>query len=254
METPKSTLESAGTPGAAADENRRVEEEHPLYLALIKAAVLLFPPVLLAAIVWPAIQLFEAGHGAWLLLILPLGLLASDFTSGMFHWFFDNYGSPSTPVFGPTIELFRVHHVLPQDICKSNFTFTVGHVCVWAVPMVASHLIAYLFVEPPLLYSAWTAFFATAQFFLIMTNQFHKWAHLPVKPAWMLWLQKRRLFLSAPHHNIHHTPPFDSYYCITTGWMNPILYKIRFFPRLEALLDRLGCHKSEEAGQAVPLQ
>lgn len=235
------------------EDTRRVEEEHPLYLALIKGAVMVFPPVLLAAIALPALQLWQQGYGVWLLLLLPLGLLASDFVSGLAHWFFDNYGSPSTPVFGPTIELFRVHHVLPQDICKSNFTFTVGHVCVWAVPMVASHLLPYLWLQPPALYNAWTVLFATAQLFLILTNQFHKWAHLPVKPAWLLWFQQRKLFLSTPHHEVHHTAPFDSYYCITTGWMNPLLYRIRFFPRMEALLARLGCAKSEEAGQATPL-
>ena len=39
-----------------------------------------------------------------------------------------------------------------------------------------------------------------------------------------------------PYHDIHHTKPFDKYYCITTGWLNPLLYSIGFFPRTEALL------------------
>ena len=232
-------------------DSRRVEEEHPLYLFLIRLSVFLFPPVLLAGIALPGYLLWQAGYGVWLLLLLPFGLLGSDFTSGMFHWFFDNYGSPQTPVFGPTIELFRVHHVLPQDICKSNFTFTVGHISVWSVPLILSHLLAFIWIQPPLVYSAWTVFFSTANLFLIYTNQFHKWAHLPEKPSWMLWLQERRLVLNTNHHHVHHTPPFDTYYCITTGWMNPILYKIRFFPRMEILLEMLGCPKSQDAGKLI---
>lgn len=235
-----------------AEENtRRVEEEHPFYLMLIRLSVLAFPPVFLVAILWPAWLLWHAGYGAWPLLLLPLGLLASDFTSGMFHWFFDNYGSPETPVFGQTIELFRVHHALPEDICKSNFTFTVGHISVWAVPLVVSHLLPFCLGQPPLLYCAWTMLFSTANLFLIYTNLFHKWAHLPQKPGWMLWLQERHLILNMEHHQVHHTPPFETYYCITTGWMNPLLYKLKFFPRLEALLDKLGCPKSEGAGKLI---
>lgn len=233
------------------NDSRRVEEEHPFYLMLIRLSVLAFPPVLLAGIAWPGWLLWQAGYGLWLLLLLPLGLLASDFTSGMFHWFFDNYGSPATPVFGQTIELFRVHHALPEDICKSNFTFTVGHISLWAVPLVASDLLAFVWGQPPLLYSAWTVFFSTANLFLIYTNQFHKWAHLPVKPRWMQWLQERRIILNTDHHQVHHTPPFETYYCITTGWMNPLLYNLRFFPRLEALLEKLGIHKNEGAGKLI---
>lgn len=229
----------------AQEDTRRVEEEHPLYLFLIKAAVMVFPPIYLGAILIPSLLLWQQGYVLWLLLLLPLGLLASDFTSGLFHWFFDNYGSPQTPVFGQTIELFRVHHDLPEDICKSNFTLTVGHVCVWSVPMVLSHLMVFFWMRPSALFCAWTVFFTTSHFFLIMTNQFHKWAHLPQKPEWLLWLQKYKLVLNAPHHQIHHTPPFDTYYCITTGWMNPLLYKIRFFPRMEALLARLGLPKAD---------
>jgi len=223
---------------------RRVEEEHPLYLALIKLAVFLFPPVLLVAIYWPAYQLWQAGYGAWLWLLLPAGLLASDFTSGLFHWFFDNYGSPKTPVFGPTIELFRVHHVLPQDICNSNFTFTVGHVCVWAVPLVVLQMLP-LFFGAPLLYSASVVFFATANFFLVMTNQFHKWAHQSEPSAWVQWLQAQHLVLNRTHHQVHHTPPFETYYCITTGWLNPLLRRIQFFPRAERLLQRCGLNKTQ---------
>lgn len=234
------TIQASESP----DELKRVEEEHPLYIALVKASVWAFAPIFAASLIGAGIVLWQAQLAWTLLFLLPLGLLSSDFTSGLFHWFFDNYGSPQTPVFGPTIELFRVHHDLPQDICNSNFTFTVGHVCLWSVPMVAAHLVALAlgFTHP--IFAAWTAFFTTAHLFLILTNQFHKWAHLPNKTPLITWLQSHKWVLNTPHHNVHHTPPFESYYCITTGWMNPILYKIKFFPRMEALLSRLGIDKA----------
>ena len=228
----------------AALETKRVEEEHPLYIALVKASVLAFGPVFAATVIWSGIVLWQANLAWAMLILLPLGLLSSDFTSGLFHWFFDNYGSTKTPVFGPTIELFRVHHDLPHDICNSNFTFTVGHVCLWSVPMVAAHLgLLAMGVTHPL-FAAWTAFFTTAHLFLILTNQFHKWAHLSVKTPFITWLQSHKWVLNTPHHEVHHTPPYETYYCITTGWMNPILYKIKFFPRMEALLAKVGVNKA----------
>lgn len=38
------------------------------------------------------------------------------------------------------------------------------------------------------------------------------------------------------HHDVHHTAPFDKYYCITTGWLNWPLTKIGFFKGLEKLV------------------
>ena len=38
---------------------------------------------------------------------------------------------------------------------------------------------------------------------------------------------------------IHHTAPRDKYYCITVGWMNPVLEKIRFFRLLEKAIARI---------------
>ena len=68
------------------------------------------------------------------------------------------------------------------------------------------------------------------------TNQFHKWAHQTHPPRFVAWLQEKRLVLSSSHHAIHHTYPHDRYYCITVGWLNPWLERIRFFPRLERLI------------------
>ncbi len=49
------------------------------------------------------------------------------------------------------------------------------------------------------------------------TNQFHKWAHSDDPPRAVRALQRWRLILSPARHDAHHTAPFDTFFCITTG-------------------------------------
>jgi hypothetical protein len=225
----------------------RVEENHPFYTALLHVSVWLTWPLIALSVWLSATVLGQSGYAWSLPLLFAGGVLASDFTSGLFHWFFDNYGSPQTPVFGQTIELFRVHHDLPEDICNSGLVFTVGHVCLWVVPMISTFIGAWYLAGRGPLVSALLLFATMANLFLVLTNLFHKWAHLPKKPAWMLFMQEYRLVLETQHHNIHHTPPFDTYYCITTGWLNPLLRAIKFFPRMEKVLALIGVQKNQGA-------
>jgi len=74
---------------------------------------------------------------------------------------------------------------------------------------------------------------------VMFTNQIHKWAHTKNPPQWVIVLQKYKLFLSPQHHRIHHTPPFESQYCITTGWLNGLLNRINFFRVLETVITRI---------------
>jgi len=74
----------------------------------------------------------------------------------------------------------------------------------------------------------------------VATNQFHKWAHQESPSAFARWLQRKRLVLEPLHHKLHHTQPFDVNYCITNGWLNPLLNKLKFFRRLEIALGFLG--------------
>jgi hypothetical protein len=71
------------------------------------------------------------------------------------------------------------------------------------------------------------------------TSQFHRWAHAESPPRVVAWLQRRGLILSPRHHRRHHRPPFVANFCITTGWCNPVLTAVRFFPTLEWVVSRL---------------
>jgi ubiquitin-conjugating enzyme E2 variant len=75
--------------------------------------------------------------------------------------------------------------------------------------------------------------------FVFCTNQFHKWAHMKTPPPWIRMLQRAHLILSPEHHVVHHTAPRDKYYCITVGWMNPLLDKIQFFRFCEWAITRI---------------
>ena len=59
-------------------------------------------------------------------------------------------------------------------------------------------------------------------------------------PAPIVFLQKRRLILEPAHHEIHHTAPYDKYYCITSGVLNELLDKVDFFKRTERLVTRVS--------------
>ena len=61
---------------------------------------------------------------------------------------------------------------------------------------------------------------------LFGTNLFHKWAHSTEVPRLVGWLQKCHLILNPARHGVHHTPPNKTAYCVTSGWMNPLLDRI----------------------------
>ncbi|MGE0711834.1 MAG: fatty acid desaturase family protein [Planctomycetota bacterium] len=162
--------------------------------------------------------------------------LAADFVSGFVHFVGDTFGHEELPVLGPNfIRPFREHHTDPRAITRHDFVETNGNNCVVCIP---AALLVYFLVpaRTELWGNALAAFCAWFFVWIFMTNQFHKWSHLEVIPPWIQTLQRWRLILNPEHHDIHHTAPFDKYFCITTGWLNPLLYHLRFFPAVEGLV------------------
>lgn len=195
------------------------------FIALILGEVLLAAPTHLAG--WGMVALFLAPLPAWLL---------ADFVSGFVHFLGDRFGDETTPVFGPTyVKPFREHHVDPTAITRHDFIETNGLNSVVSLPVAA---LAWGLL--PLGETAWGAFAGAfvASFLLsiFMTNQIHKWAHQERRPRWVSRLQGWGVILSPENHEVHHTSPHDTYYCITAGWLNPVLEKARFYERTERLL------------------
>lgn len=185
---------------------------------------------------------------AWLLPVTAIGgYLAADFASGFVHWMGDTFGDEQTPVLGEGfVKPFREHHTHPKKICDHDFVEVNGNNSILLVLYMVP--VGLIFSDPTstlhLLVLTSSVFFTLGIF---MTNQFHKWAHMDDPPAYIVNMQKWGLILGPDHHDVHHTSPYDTYYCITCGWLNPILQRVRFFETLEGVVRRLfGVRTSRE--------
>lgn len=168
------------------------------------------------------------------------GFIMADFISGFVHWLGDTWGSTDMPILGKAlIRPFREHHVDEKAMTRHDYIETNGANCLLAVPVAAGALLIPLTIE------GWVGVglfglvsIGSMIFWVMMTNQIHKWSHLDADktPKILKALQKVHLILPPEHHRIHHTPPFDTYYSITTGWWNWPLAKIGFYRHAERLV------------------
>lgn len=164
-------------------------------------------------------------------------LFTADFVSGMYHWAGDTWGDETTPVVGPRfIKPFRFHHAHPLDMLKSNFFTTNGDTALAGIPF----LIGALFMPLDVAWGAAGAVYLWAVGgWGMWTSQFHLWAHVKHPPKLVRLMQRTGLILGRGDHFRHHKSPFAVNYCITNGWCNPILTRIRFFPALEWTITKL---------------
>lgn len=232
--TDKAALLAAGYSGV---------EEHstPFHAFLEHSTTFLFPVLLVLSVYFSLSQLHEL-ELLWLaLLAIPLSLVLGDLVSGLVHWVADTYFSEETPIIGQSlVKPFRLHHLYPRDICTHDLVTTVGNVCIIAVPVLTFSIYVLWTWDD----SSWVAFLilcvALMSLATVLTNQFHKWAHQEQPSRMVRWLQRTRLVLAPAHHQIHHTKPFNMHYCITNGWLNPLLNRIGFFRGMETGLRYVG--------------
>jgi ubiquitin-conjugating enzyme E2 variant len=173
------------------------------------------------------------------------GYLMADFVSGVIHWLADHYGSESTPlVGGPFVRTFREHHRDPQAITRHDFVETNGDSCIVTAPYLAAILVLWP-AAPGIAPVAFVHAFAIALGLgVVLTTQAHKWAHSANPPRFVRALQRWRLILSPRHHAGHHRGDHDSCYCITTGWLDPVLAAIDAWGKLERALARAGVSRT----------
>lgn len=189
-----------------------------------------------------AMDLFEAAQRFGYVWALPLLLIgayaAADLLSGIVHFLADNFGTPDTPFLGKAFVMpFRDHHTDPEGILEHPFLIANGNNCLISAPPL---LAVALFVPITTTLSGYlfATFFLFLSLSVLLTNQFHKWAHMQSPPRTVQWLQAKGIVLSKEHHDVHHTSPFDTYYCITAGWWNPLLQRIRIFEKINAFVRR----------------
>jgi len=224
-----------------SEEDNYKHSAGPVHVFFEHVATYTFPLVCLPILALSVLQYGASSNRYFFIALIPLGWLAADFVTGLIHWFFDTYGSQSMPVLGASfIRPFREHHIDPKDITTHSLTVTIGNTCIAATPLTAWLLYPLLFGNPSDEYCLTAFFMALTIGGTVLTNQFHKWAHMDEPHAFIAFLQRANLILGPVHHKVHHTKPHDTYYCITNGWMDRFLDRINFWRGMEKFLGWFG--------------
>jgi ubiquitin-conjugating enzyme E2 variant len=187
---------------------------------------------------------YHASLSQYFLIIITggAGILTADFLSGIVHWSCDSWGSVETFVLGKAfIRPFREHHIDPTSITRHDFIETNGDNFLVCVPPLAFMSYGLIWVQDFYTnYGLLTWYFYLLAIFISMTNQIHKWSHTYFGlPKYVEILQEFHIILPKKHHRVHHVAPHETYFCITTGWLNYPLEKISFWSRLEIIIERL---------------
>ncbi|XP_057364641.1 plasmanylethanolamine desaturase 1-like isoform X1 [Daphnia carinata] len=169
------------------------------------------------------------------------GILSADFSSGLLHWAADTWGSVDLPVVGKNfIRPFREHHIDPTAITRHDFIETNGDnfmVIILPLGIMASRFSTYSSDQIAHSY-AWYWYLFLFSVFVCVTNQIHKWSHMYTGlPNWVQCLQDCHIILPRKHHRKHHESPHETFFCITTGWLNRPLEIVKFWKILEYLVE-----------------
>jgi ubiquitin-conjugating enzyme E2 variant len=169
----------------------------------------------------------------WVVVVAAcLAMILADLFSGLTHWGADTWGGLETPLVGKSfIRSFREHHVDPFQITRHDWIETNGDNCMLTVPALV--ILSFIEVGNNSKDLFLVSFVASLALWVALTNQIHKWAHMLKPNQVVVGLQDFQVILSRRSHQIHHHTPFDRYYCITTGWLNPLLGSLGFWKRLE---------------------
>ena len=161
---------------------------------------------------------------AGLIVVLVLAAYAvADLASGVVHFLLDNFGSPDSPVIGQKfVKPFRDHHVDPMAMTQGDFIAVNADNVFVCLPVIIP---AFFFLDTGAHPYA-GAFIVGLVAGVIMTNQLHKWAHMPTVPRLVAVAQRNGVVLSKEHHSVHHSGAYDSNYCITWGHLDLLLNRL----------------------------
>ena len=102
-----------------------------------------------------------------------LGYEFADIGSGIYHWYCDNYGNGSTPIFGKQILAFQGHHKKPWTITHRELANNIAPVCQATLAPITGFLV--LSKTLPALFVLWGA---TSIGFINLAQETHKWSHM----------------------------------------------------------------------------
>ncbi|KAL6659411.1 hypothetical protein ACP70R_003451 [Stipagrostis hirtigluma subsp. patula] len=159
----------------------------------------------------------------------------ADLATGVYHWFVDNYGDASTPLFGSQIAAFQGHHRYPSTITlrePCNNLHALARAAGLALLPADAALSA---AGCPAAAHAFAGAFAAC---VVLSQQFHAWAHEKRRrlPPGVEALQDAGVLVSRAQHAAHHRPPYSTNYCIVSGMWNGVLDRYRVFEALEMVV------------------
>lgn len=156
----------------------------------------------------------------------------TDFLSGLLHWLEDAYGNENWPLTGRLITRPNIlHHYDPRYFTRYSWLYSARVLLVMgAIILLATYWGGFL---------NWMTLLVVA--IGINANEIHKWAHRtkaengPIITCgqWLGVLQ------SPNQHGKHHRGTKDTYYCVITDYLNPVLEAVRLWPTLEWLIYQL---------------
>lgn len=179
-------------------------------------------------------------------LALPVSYYLADLLTGLIHWVCDSFGSAATPLWGPLlVGPFRRHHADPLQITRITLLENLGSSAIAGTAALwGAHPPLPDKAAPPSMLAAylWQVWLGLV-LFAVLSNLFHRWAHIPkrLRPAWIDRLQRLGLILDAREHRLHHQRPYRRNYCILSGWANGLTNAVPWH-RIEGLLARCGIH------------
>jgi ubiquitin-conjugating enzyme E2 variant len=174
----------------------------------------------------------------WIPLVLAAaaGVCAADVATGATHWLFDRCFDESTPGLGPAfVQPFREHHRDPSAITRHGFLEVSGNNALALCPVLWFSLPLAPGFGVEFVPTVGLAFVLAAVTGAFVTNSIHRWAHAAEVPRGVRWLQRHGVILAPDHHALHHQGAHDRAYCVTTGWMNPVLDGLGVFRSVERL-------------------
>jgi ubiquitin-conjugating enzyme E2 variant len=183
---------------------------------------------------------------------LPAGLLAADLVSAVAHWFGDTYFQTDTPVIGPIVGPFRLHHRDPDAFRRHSFSERNRNNVLVALPLLA--VASWLTPRALVMGQTFAGLtLAVAAVVLASATQIHAWAHDPHAPSVVRWLQRAGVLLSTERHAQHHRGAHDVSYGLVNGWTNGLVDRTQFFRRAETWARRFGLYPAiDERGATHP--
>ena len=139
------------------------------------------------------------------------------------------------------IRPFREHHVDPTAITRHDFYEVNGDNFLLIILPILFQIYKYASYPTEALHNTylWDVYIYMLAMFVAVTNQIHKWSHTYFGlPKWVTVLQDWHIILPRRHHRIHHVAPHETYFCITTGWLNYPLEVIQFWPAMEWIITK----------------